>query len=128
MNTGNVIKGAIIGGIVAVVFEFIVGAVAIGAAYDFSFVAMLIAGFLAAWIAKGKAGDGIVSGVVGALIYVILGLFIIYPLFGHSTRSPVAAIIVGVVLGLIGGFIGNYLACPQRGASSSAKPSGRKRR
>lgn len=110
MKTNDVIKAAVIGGIVAIVVEFFVGWGAPSASYAFGFVAMLLGGFIAGWMVKGKRDDAIVAGVVASLIYVILGLFIIYPLVsGYHSASPLAAIIIGIILGAIGGFVGMYL-------------------
>ncbi len=111
MDVNEIAKGGVVGGIVAVVLEFIVGAAAPSIEYGFGFVAILVGGFVAGWMIKGKKmEDGAAGGVVAGLIYVILGLFIIYPIVAdYHSSSPILALIVGIVLGAIGGFVGQYL-------------------
>jgi hypothetical protein len=110
MKTNDVLKAAVIGGVVVIIIEFLIGWAVPSISYAFGFVAMLLGGIIAGWMVKGKRDEAVVAGVVASLIYVILGLFIIYPLVSsYHSASPLAAIIIGIVLGAIGGFIGMYL-------------------
>ncbi len=110
MDMGGIGKAAVVGGIVAIVVEFLVGWAAPSVAYGFGFVAMLLGGFIAGWMVKGKKEKSAIAGVAAALIYVILGLFIIYPLVSkYHSGNPVGALIIGIVLGAIAGFVAGYL-------------------
>lgn len=110
-------------GVATIILEFIVGVAAPAAAYSFSFVAILAGGFVAGWFVKEKTDGALVSGALSGLIYVVIGLYVVYHAFGHAyTKSAVAALIVSIVLGAIGAIVANYLAKGQK----SPKPRARK--
>ncbi len=128
MDAGSIAKWAIVGGIVAIVLEFIVGAAA-GAAsaatYDIGFIVLLIGGFVSGWMLKSNHTDNAVAGAVSGLIYIVLGVLIIFPVFTHKMDSAgvaVVAIIVGLILGAIGGVVGGLLASPKKSSQKSSKP------
>ena len=121
MNFNEIGKAGIIGGAVAIVLEIVVGAVALGIAYSFGFIAMLLGGAIAGWMIKGKQEDAVVAGVVAGLIYVILGIYVLFSVFTSYHPNAVAAIVVGIVLGAVGGFAGQYLVTHQGSTKSSRK-------
>ena len=110
MKIGEIIKAGIIGGIVSIVLKFIVGFAGANIAYIFGFIALLIGGIVAGWNIKTKQEDAIASGILSSLIYVILGLFVIFPLGKYHSGNPVGAVVIGLILGAIGGFVGKYLS------------------
>lgn len=125
MKTDEIIKAGIVGGVLIIIIEFLVGIASPGVVYGFSLIAMLIGGAVSGWMVKGKNEDAAVAGALAGLIYIIIGVLIIFPLVSsYHTSNAIAAIIIGIVLGAIGGVVGNYIASSQAG---SKKPSGRKR-
>ncbi len=125
MEVGEIVKASIVGGLFTIVVVFLIGAVAQSMVYDLSFIALLVGGAIAGWMIEGKQEDAIVSGALSGLLYVVFGLFILFPLVStYHSASPIGAIVVGIVFGLIGGFAGKYIKSSQSG---SKKMSGRKR-
>ena len=122
MNFNEIGKAGIMGGAVAIVLEIVVGAIALSIAYDFGFIAMLLGGAVAGWMIKGKQEYAVVAGVVAGLIYVIIGIYLLFSVFTSYHPNAVAALVVGIVLGVVGGFVGQYLATHQ----GSTRPSGKK--
>ncbi len=113
MGTNEIVKTGIIGGIVIIIIELIIGFAVPSIVYSFSFIAMLIGGFIAGWMIKGKRDDALIAGGLAGLIYIIIGFIILYQsVFKHtgSAGGDVVGLIVGIILGAIGAFAGHYLA------------------
>jgi uncharacterized membrane protein (UPF0136 family) len=127
MNFNDIVKPAIVGGIVIIIIEILVGIGAPGIVYGFSIIALLIGGFIAGHMVKGNSQDGLVAGGAAGLVYGIVGLLILYPLvsarFRHSPSTYIVEIIVSIIVAAIGGLVGRYLASNK----GSAKSPGRKR-
>ena len=122
MNINEIVKPGIIGGVAAIVIQFVVRSVAPSSiAYDFGFITMILGGAIAGWMIKGKQEDAVAAGVLASLIYVVLGVLVIFPMLSGHQFNAIVAIVVGVVLGAVGGFAGQYLA------HGSARPSGKRK-
>jgi ABC-type phosphate transport system permease subunit len=125
MNFNEIIKPAILGGVVIIVLELLVGIADPSIVYAFSIIALLVGGAIAGWMVKGKIEDGFIAGGTAGLVYGILGLLILYPLlsahFRHSPAVYVVEIIVSIIVAGIGGFVGKYLASNQNSSKSARK-------
>lgn len=125
MDTNEAIKAGIVGGVVIIVIELLVGIAAPSIVYAFSIVALLLGGAIAGWMMKGKTLDGVTVGGIAGIVYGILGLLILYPLlsarFRHSPLIYIVEIIVSIVVAAIGGLVGNYIASHQGSTKSSRK-------
>ncbi|MGD0728748.1 MAG: DUF5518 domain-containing protein [Candidatus Micrarchaeaceae archaeon] len=125
MDTNSIIKAGILGGVIIIVIELLVGIAAPSIAYAFSIIALLVGGFIAGWMVKGKTTDGIVAGGAAGIVYGILGLLILYPLlssrFRHAPAVYVVEIIVSIVIAAIGGLIGKYLASNKKSSNSQRR-------
>lgn len=125
MNTRDVVKTGIISGVIVIIIEIIVGAADKGAVFDFSFVALLIGGFLAGWMSKGTRDDTAIGGGLGGLIYIIIGYFGLYQYaLGNkgTAGGDVVGVIVGIVLCAIGALIGYYVK-PRKGTAAPPMPA-----
>lgn len=114
----------------AIVLGAIVNFAVPGISYVFSFITMLIGGFVAGWMVKEKPREGTIAGILSGLIYVILGSFVIYPvLLKYHPSNPGIALIFGIVLGDVGGFLGKCLhpsmVRPSKHATITTKTSTR---
>jgi hypothetical protein len=126
VNTNEIIKTGIIGGVIIIVIELFLGFVAPTIVYGFSFIALLLGGFIAGWMIKAGRDDAIVAGGLAGLVYAVIGLLLLYPAISSryavgSGAHAVVAIVVSLVLGAIGGFAGHYMVSHQGGSSSSKK-------
>lgn len=125
MESSEIIKNGVIGGIVVIVLELIVGIAAPSIVYAFSIIALLIGGAIAGWMIKGKLEEGAVAGGSAGLVYGIFGLLLLYPLlssrFRHSPAAYVVEIVMSIVVAAIGGFAGKYLSCHQGSTKSQKK-------
>jgi uncharacterized membrane protein YeaQ/YmgE (transglycosylase-associated protein family) len=134
MDTANMIKAGIVGGIVAIILEALAHLAfptSTSTVYIFGFIVLLIGGFVAGWLTKEKPREGTVSGILAGLVYVILGLFVIYPLLSKyhtSTAGAGIALVFGIVLGAVGGFLGKCLHPSMMRHPKPAKTSTKKSR
>jgi hypothetical protein len=120
MKFGEILKEGIIGGIIIILIEFVLGIIAPGVVYAFGYIALIIGGAIAGWMIKDR-NDAVVAGIVAGLVYIVFGLYAIYPLFGHyHSGSAAAALVVGIVLGALGGFAGNWI-CSSQGSSKKKR-------
>jgi hypothetical protein len=123
MNTNEIIKSGVVGGVVTVVIELLAGVAVPSMTYVFGIIALLIGGFIAGWMIDGKNEDAVVAGGVAGIVYGILGMLILYPLlsshFRHSPSGYFILIVGSIIVAAIGGFAGNYFVARQ----AKAKPS-----
>src|SRR5271155_5797377 len=102
MNTGEIIKTGIIGGVVIIIIELLVGIAIPSIVVGFSVIALLVGGAISGWMVHGKNEDGAAAGATAGVVYGILGLLILYPLlsarFRHSPATYVVEIIVSIII------------------------------
>jgi hypothetical protein len=125
METMQIIKNGIIGGIIIIVIELLVGIAAPTIAFGFSIIALLVGGAISGWMVHGKLEDGAFAGAASGLFYGIFGLLILYPLlssrFRHTPATYVVEIVGSIIIAAIGGFAGKYLATHQGSTKSQPK-------
>ncbi len=125
MNVNEIGKAGVLGGVLVLVVDFIIGLIYQSAVFAFSFMALLFGCALAGWMVK-KRWDAVVAGVTAGLIYAVFGFIVIFPWIFKSIHVNMAsAILIGVVMGAVGGLAGQYLVSYHK--SSKKAPKAKKR-